>query len=184
MINNLCRYLIGFIVFTLSFCVLAGDSDTRSYELPDNGNMQLVVHKSWRDQMRQPPNKLPPTIVFTPRNGNSFQVLMTPMWAFREGITMPNLSEIKKNVQQSAKEVSAQAVENSIPIRKVKGKQGGGHYFTVTDRAPKPGEYKYMTQGMIRIGELAATFTILSNDEAKNVVANAIKMLSTAIHVK
>lgn len=183
MVKILFRYLTGFIIFVLPFSIHASDSDTRSYELSNVGSLQLLVKKSWRDEMRQPPGQLPPTITFTPRNGNAFQILITPMWAFREGVTMPDLSGIKQIVQQSAQSVSDQAVEKSIPIKRVKGKNGIGYYFTATDKAPKQGEYKYMTQGMLRIGELAATFTILSNDGAGNVVTDAMSMVGGATHV-
>ena len=64
----------------------------------------------------------------------------------------------------------------------LQGTAGKGFYFCATDRAPKPGEYKYLTQGTIRVGELLVTFTILTNDGQAGVVSGAMMMLKTARH--
>ena len=71
----------------------------------------------------------------------------------------------------------------TILIKELKGPSAIGYYFSVTERSPKPGEYKYMTQGMLRVGELVPTFTILTNDGAESVVADSLAMLQGAIHV-
>lgn len=176
--------LFGFLLLVVTGSVLAGDHDTRLYQLPNHGNLQLQVPSSWRDQLRQPPNQLPPTITLNTRGDNIIQVLITPIWAFREDIVLPSGQALKQRVEETIKEVSAQAVEKSIATREIKGKQGGGYYYFATDKAPQPGEYKYLTQGMIRIGELLATFTILSNDGAEKDVERALKVISSAEHVQ
>jgi hypothetical protein len=81
-----------------------------------------------------------------------------------------------------AHEATSQSVERVLPIQEIKGVDGRGFYFAATDRAPKPGEYKYLTQGMIRVGEIALAFTILTNDGEESVVQAALKILRTAAH--
>ena len=63
-----------------------------------------------------------------------------------------------------------------------KGKTGLGYYFSITDEAPsiKAGEYRYMTQGGIPVGNLLVMFTIFSNEKdsvdvpiAREIIANA-----------
>ena len=41
----------------------------RSYPIPDHGALELYVPVSWKDEVRQPTNSLPPTIVFTLKLG-------------------------------------------------------------------------------------------------------------------
>jgi hypothetical protein len=60
------------------------------------------------------------------------------------------------------------------------GRSGPGFYFSATDRAPKPGEYKFLTQGIVRVGELSVTFTILTNDGQEAVVKQALEALKGA----
>jgi hypothetical protein len=55
-----------------------------------------------------------------------------------------------------------------------------GFYFAATDRAPKPDEYKFLTQGVVRVGELSVTFTILTNDGQDAVVKQALDALKGA----
>ncbi len=164
--------------------VAAEETTTRNYLLPGHGSIQLQVPKSWREELRQPPGNLPPTIVFSPISGATFKVLLTPLFSIREGIVMPEAPELKANVNRAAADVKSQAVEKTIPVKELTGPSAIGYYFSATDRAPKPGEYKYMTQGMLRVGELAPTFTILTNDGAENVVAESLSMLKGAVHVK
>jgi hypothetical protein len=75
-------------------------------------------------------------------------------------------------------------VEKELKFRELKGKTGLGHYFSITDKAPaiKAGEYKYMTQGGIPVGNLLVMFTIFSNEKdsvdipiAREIIANAIQ---------
>jgi hypothetical protein len=172
----------------LAMLLLAGfchaqDVARRDFQLPKRGTLQLDAPQSWKADLRQPPQELPPTIVFTPARGNGFQVLMTPLWPFRPDVVMPDKEKIRQTVTKIAEKAKAQAVENSLALVEIQGTSGAGYYFSATDRAPKPDEFKYMTQGMIRIGELAATFTILTNDGAGTARSDALRMVEGARHV-
>ena len=70
-----------------------------------------------------------------------------------------------------------------IPVKDIEGASGSGYYYTATDRAAKPAEFKYKMQGMLRVGDLVVAFTILSNDGAEAAVADALKMLKSAQQV-
>jgi hypothetical protein len=52
----------------------------------------------------------------------------------------------------------------------------------VTDHAPKPGEYKHMTQGILPVGILMLPFTVYTNDGQQDIVTEALTMLKSAIH--
>lgn len=152
----------------------------RKYRLPDHGYIELQVPRSWRDDVRQPPGRLPPTIVFTPPAGSSFQILLTPMFSVRDDVSMPSPAQIKATVARTAAQVKRRSVEKDVAVKELKGPSAIGYYFSVTDRAPRPEEYKYMTQGILRAGELMPTFTILTNDGADAIVVQALAMLQSA----
>ena len=166
----------------VSSTVIAEENATRSYQLPDHGIIQLLVPKSWQEEVHQPPGRVPPTIIFTPKTGPSFELLLTPIFSARQGMVMPTPSELKKNVERAAENAKGQAVEKTISVKELKGASAIGYYFSATDRSPKPGEYRHMTQGTLRVGELAPTFTILTNDGAESVVADSLAMLKSAVH--
>ncbi len=171
----------------LVFCffavaTLAEETITRSYLLPDHGSIQFKVPLSWRDDLRQPPHRLPPTIALKPKTGKPFEILVTPIWpASKEKQPIPS-EKLKQLVEQEAERAKSQAVEKTVPTQELRGSSGMGYYFAVTDRVPSPEEYKYMTQGMIRVGNLTVTFTVLTNDGQEKIVTDALSMLKSAIH--
>ena len=85
-------------------------------------------------------------------------------------------------MQQAAERVRAVAAEQTIEILELAGAAGVGYYFSVTDPAPKPGEYKHMTQGILPVGILLLPFTIYTNDGQQDIVTDALTMLKSAIH--
>lgn len=177
----LIAFLVGVLAATVSFADEA--KATRSFPLPQMGKLELTMPAEWRDQLRQPPQGLPPTIVLAPATGNSFQVLITPLWAVRPGMVVPGKDEIRRLVQGAANQAKRQAVEKAIPLRELTGFSGAGYYFTATDKAPKPGEFKYLTQGTVRVGKIALTFTVLTNDGAEAALSGSLEMLKFARHV-
>ena len=91
--------------------------------------------------------------------------------------------EMRRDVERAAERAKPQAVEKTIEVKELSGSSSLGYYFSATDRAPAPGEYKYLTQGMIRVGGLVVTFTILTNDGQAAIVADAVAMIGSASHV-
>lgn len=155
----------------------------RTYNLPGHGALQLQVPQAWRDILHQTSNELPPIILFTPTAGEAFKIAVTPLYPHSQGMAQPTPADMRKSVEMAVEEARKQAVEKEIPIQELKGPSVTGYYFSVTDKSPKPGEYKYMTQGFFLAGGLAPTFTVLTNDGSENIVAEALVMLRNAVHV-
>ncbi len=179
---NVLRLLmmVGMMLGTAQ--AFAEGAASRDYALGQHGSLQLYVPASWKDSVTQPPNGLPPTIAFVPESGAAFRVLLTPIWSDRSGALLPVAAEIRKKVEQAAAQAKPQALEPDIVVQEMKGTTGLGYHYAVTDRAPKPGEFKRMKQGMLRVGDLLVSFTILSQDAADPVNAEAAAMLEGAVH--
>lgn len=144
----------------------------------------MDVPVTWGDELRQPQGAMPPTITFRPREGKLFDVLVTPIWRARADVPVATKDAMRASVQKAADDAKAQAVEKTLPLVEFAGSSGPGFYFSATDKAPNPGEYKYMTQGMLKVSELTVTFTILTNDGQEQVTQNALGMLKSAVHVQ
>jgi hypothetical protein len=156
----------------------------RTYVLPDHGVFQVSVPISWKDEIRQPPRRLPPTIAFTPAAGRpSFQVILMTLWPARPDIPYPSSFEIRQEVERFAARAQSQAVEATLEVKELRGTTGVGYYFAATDKAPAPDEYKFITQGMLRVGGLLVTFTILTNDGQVDVLNDAMAMITGAQHI-
>ncbi len=152
----------------------------RRYQLADRGYLVLSVPAGWREQVHRPDAKMPPTITFRSSSQQSFDVLVTPIWPLKSDAPPPTLDELKGNVLRAAKELGPQAVEKILDAVQLEGPYARGYFFKATDRAPKPGEYKNVTQGTVAVGNVRVTFTILTNDGQSKVVTSALGMLRGA----
>lgn len=176
------RYCFVVVLLTFSGLVSAEDAVFRTYQLAEHGEFRLKVPASWKDSVSQRVRGAPPTITFRAQNGSpSFQVIVTPVWPMRPDIKAPTMEELRRNVQEASDEAISQAVEATLVVKELKG-VSNGYYFTATDRAPKPGEYKLMNQGMVGAQDLRVAFTILTNDGEDAIVKAALAMMTTAEH--
>ncbi|ULA62895.1 MAG: conserved exported protein of unknown function [Nitrospira sp.] len=162
--------------------VCADTTAPREYALGQHGSLHLTVPVSWKDNVTQPLNGLSPTIAFVPERGTAFRALLTPIWSDRSGAVLPVASDIRKKVEQAAAQAKTQALEPDVVVQEMTGATGLGYYYAVTDRAAKPGEFKRMKQGMLRVGDLLVSFTILFQDASDPAVQQATAMLEGASH--
>jgi hypothetical protein len=154
---------------------------SQNFVLPGHGTLLLKVPEGWKSSVKQPQGGLPPTIGFGAQTGGPFIVLITAVWGASPGGGAPDDTKLRSTVVSAAKSAEPQSVEGSLPLQSLVGASGRGYYFRATDRAPKPGEWKYLTQGMIRTGEIALTFTILTNDGQAAVEKAAVDMIRVAV---
>jgi|SRR6185436_13967976 len=156
----------------------------RQYRLPERGFIAMDVPDGWRDRLRQPPQSLPPTIALRAGAGQPFEVLVTPMWPADPGVPPSSRYSIRRQVERAADGIRSQTVERTLRLVEFAGAAGLGYYFRATDRAARPGAYKFMTQGIVKVGDLAVSFTILTNDGQERVAREALAMIKTAVHVR
>ena len=71
-------------------------------------------------------------------------------------------------------------MEKALRVRQLSGDGNQGFYFLATDSAPKPGQFKYLTQGIAHVGDINLAFTILTNDGQEMVVKDALDMIRRA----
>jgi len=154
----------------------------RHYPLGNSGSFRIDIPPSWNDEFQQPPKMSPPTIFLSPTAGNRFLILVTPIWGAKKEFLKDEA--IKEFVQKSAEKVKSQSVEKTLQLVEFRGTSGKGYYFFSTDKAPKPDEYKYMTQGTLAVGDLIVTFTVLTNGDHEQVAKEALTILREARHSK
>ncbi len=154
---------------------------SQNFVLPGHGTLLLNVPEGWKSNLKQPPGGLPPTIGLGAQSGAPFVVLITAVWGPGSGAGVPDGTKIRSIVASAAKSAEAQSVEGALPLQNLVGSSGRGYYFRATDRAPNPGEWKYLTQGMIRTGAIALSFTILTNDGQAATEKAALEMIRLAV---
>ena len=179
------RYGLLVAIFLCTFwqcpVVVAGPTESTTYVIPDAGILTLEVPLSWSDSKSQIPDEMPRTIYFSPTQGEAFEVLMTFRWNARQDPSVKEAQFLRSIAARAAEMAAAQATEKSLPIQRMPIKSGEMFFFSATDKAPRPGEYKFMTQGSMLIGDIAGTFTILTNDTNTSVAIDAMNVIRTAV---
>lgn len=173
-----CAALLLFVSLTTS---LAAAPPGKAFSVAPHGELRFLIPEGWKDRVKPSPANMPPTIELYSAVGGEFVVLMTPI---HPGTSQPRWENLRPATEALARPVVSQSVEQKADIKPLKGQQTDGYYFSVTDSAPAPGEYKYMTQGLGRVGELVIRFTILSNDPTQKIRDTALEIVRTASHDK
>ena len=173
------RYLAWVALF-LATTAIAADGEKKAFALPDSSKLELTIPAGWKDELKTQQGSKAATIALTPREGAPFEVSLTPIGRQRPGASADTAIQMRQSVQQAADKVKPSAVEPILTAEALTGAPGPGYYFSATDAAPKPGEFKYLTQGMLLVGDAIVGFSVLTNDGQEKVKDEALAMLKGA----
>ena len=165
----------------------AATPKTTRFAAAGHGFIEVAIPPGWLSTVRQPfagSLQATPTLGFWPLHGKPFEVTLTPVLLPPDGASAP-LPALRERVEGYAKELKGHAVEETLDLVRFEGRSGApGFYFSATDKAPGPGDYKFVTQGALKVGDFMVTFTILTNDGQREIVRQALEMLKGAAQVR
>lgn len=169
---------IAVLISVMEFGSLSAAEETtvRKFPVSERTEIHLAAPASWSHEIAQAPLGLEATLEFKPKTGPSFHVLLTPIGETKE----QSGEALRTFAEKMAQAAGEQSVEKKIELAEIKGDTVTGYSFSATDRAPKPGEFKYITSGVVRISNTMLTFTILTNDGQQDVVKQALAMIRSA----
>jgi hypothetical protein len=153
----------------------------QSFALAGHGALLLNVPSGWIAKMNQPSGGRPSIISVGPPSGAAFAVLITAVFGTGPAAGAPDDAKIRAFVASEAKGAETQSVEATLTLKDFVGASGHGYYFKATDKAPAAGEWKYLTQGMLRTGGIGLTFTILTNDGQEQIEKAALELIRSAV---
>ncbi len=170
------------IVVLLGKGVVCAEEKTtiKRYPIPDHGVLELNVPTSWKAGSHKPQENMPPTIIFTPSKGNDFQVTMMVLWSKKEEPGFNGPEKVKTLFENEGQKLLPRTVETKIVLQEIKGVNHTGYYFSVTDKNPEPGEYRYMTRAGIGVGNLFLQVTVLHRVKESGAVKDTLSMLREA----
>lgn len=168
------------ILLIASSVLAAGQKTMRTYPIPEHGTLELNVPASWKGNVHKPQENIPPTIIFDPAKGDDFQVMITVLWGQTGDQDFSSPDKVRSFVQKDGQKLLPNAVEGKIVLQEIKGANKTGYYFSITDKAPNPGEYRYMTRGAIGVGNLLLNFTILHRVRDSESIRHALSILREA----
>ena len=148
--------------------------------LSGGDELWLTIPATWNEKFEAPEKNMPPSVWMTARQGATFNVIMTPLSGTPVGAAMSDENRLRAIVASAARSALEKSVEMTIPVQNLTGPHVHGFYLVATDRAPKPNEWKYLTQGMINIDGEPFAFTILTNDGQEAIAKAAMELIRNA----
>ena len=185
--NKLRNAIRSALVLTLIATVLGisigfgtEQRELRRYPIPHHGVLELNVPTSWRDDVHKSQENLPPTIVFKPSNGNDFEALISVSYdnAGNPGFNSPEA--VRTLIEKDSQKILPKAVETKIVLKEIRGPDNIGYFYSLTDKAPKPGEFLYATRGGMITGNLLLTVTILHRVKESESLKEVLLMIRQA----
>jgi hypothetical protein len=175
--NLILTMVISLMFLGTSSSLAAGLKEIRKYAIPDHGVLELNMPISWQSNIYKPRENLPLTIIFAPTEGNDFQGLITVLWDTVGESDFNNPEKVRTLVEKDGKKVLPRAVESTIVLKEIRGPQNTGYFYSLTDKAPKPGEFRYITRGEMIVRNLILNVTILHRVKESEAVREALFML-------
>lgn len=161
----------------------------REFPMPGHVTLLLPVPEAWHSEFsatgaEQPANATAATVIatitLTPPSGDTFDAVIS---IFRHQSDLPgyyNPEALKPIITAVAADFLPRAVEQEATLTELKGADGGGYCFTLTDRAPAPGEFPYLTHCGLGVGNLLLAISILHQERDDQAVTEALTMLRRA----
>lgn len=170
------QLLVGLVATLLAFGALAADV---RLDLPHGGALVLSAPSGWKHAVSKAGS---PMVTFTPETGNDFKVQLVVMVHKSVETVAMDPRVMNDMVGKGAKRAEAETGQRVAVRDFPKGGNANpvGSFFTVVDPEPKPGEFKYLTQGAVVIHGLGVTLTVLNNGEPQPYVVPTFKMLQWA----
>lgn len=161
----------------------AQDEVARRFSVPGHGGLQLGVPKGWRATSKSMDDPASVVLRMGPASGDGFNLQVTTLWLDAEKRAKQTQERLRAQVASGGGKLLEQSAEQRLAVEELRMAQGYGFYYSLTDKAPKAGEYKYLTQGMLVTGELMTIFTLLHHDAEISEKTQALKMFAGATHV-
>jgi hypothetical protein len=177
------RRLSFWVTVFLALVVTASAAEhLQVHTLPIPGRGILVISSpiAWSKQISQPPEAIAPTIRFSSAAGQKFEVVITAFWSPTNDSSFNSASNVRSLVDDTLGDLNSRLVESDIPILELYSGSGTGYYFSATDKAPDPNEYKFLTQGAIAADDLLLTFTVLTKEKLSPIINTTLNMLRSS----
>ncbi|MEO8358416.1 MAG: hypothetical protein ABI672_00175 [Vicinamibacteria bacterium] len=180
-LNPTRRHLavVLFACLTAGRTTSAQDSVSKQYTIPNHGRLTLSVPAGMVDASRPITGQAGVELHVGPKAGKDFDLQVTAVWLDADKVARGRVS-LREAMKQSAAGPLAQSVETEAKILELGGSPSPGYFYSLTDKAPPPGEFKYLTQGALVTGEIMATFTLLQQRPDEGQKTAILRMLGAA----
>lgn len=170
----------GLALFVPVALALPGKLGTEEYRIPGRGSLQLTVPVAWQVLyiLREPEG--PPTLRFSPLDGDAFQLFVTPYWHDGLDRDITSGDAVRALVTGVGQETLKLSRDQKLVIEPFSGAATPGYFFNLEDRDAPAEEFRFVTQGALVVGDVVLTFTLLTHERASGAYDAAFALLRGA----
>ncbi len=142
--------------------------DKEYFDIPGHGELVITVPRIWNYNFTKTDENTPPLITFYVLDNKEreiFQLNMSVFWddSFERNITSPEY--IYALVKETGENTLKNSDQNQLEMIEITGTSGTGYLYDLSDSSAMEGEYQYLTQGALAVGDVLLIFSMFSNDE-------------------
>ncbi len=146
--------------------------------IPSCGKLQLSLPQEWNASINEEKHEEIPTFSISIGKDNEILALVSPLSPCGSGEKYDN---IDKMLEEESKMLLPNAVESNVSISKIpSNKNHSIYYFSLTDKAPEPGDFKYLTRIIGLIDNALINITILKHKKDDSRTNTFLSALSKA----
>jgi hypothetical protein len=171
-------FIVGFLLMFVSISHASGDVELRVFKNENVGKVTLLAPKNWTPIERH-------HIKF----GTTFYRLVPPKKEeFDLEILVNDLGHMKMEalvdkdleiyIESNMAHAAPQSTEGKVTAKRF-GLQRNGVFARLTDKAPKPGEFVFFTQGVRLLGKNVILFTLYSNDRDGAILKKVLEIVDS-----
>ncbi|HWC99305.1 MAG TPA: CHAT domain-containing tetratricopeptide repeat protein [Candidatus Sulfopaludibacter sp.] len=155
------------------------ETNTAIFSLAGLGGLRISVASSWTGQLESAEPNVPHTLTFRETTEGPARLLISII-PLPKDAPPPTQRDLWNLLLQGFEQLRSQVLENQPRPRGIVASGGAGCFFTITSRIVKPEEFLYMTSGMVPVGGLLLSFTILTNRDEVMLFTQALAAIRSA----
>jgi len=176
--------LVAIALLLIAAAPANSPTETRRYQIQQFGFLHLEVPKSWPEKAQPASGRMPTTLEYAISPDAELEIVVLPN--FDADPEFGALPRVREAVAAAARQLLPTAVETEVRLQEINGRSDTGYFYSLTDkslvgRKAEPGNYRFVLQGQLAVGEFLVLFTILSNEKNSAAHAAAMHVVRTAI---
>lgn len=156
---------------------------SKSYSIENHGELRLTIPAGWTVQEDPATPGIPRTLRLTDANAK-FEMLISILPPPAGMPDFNSKTKLRAIAEAQGKHLLATAKETNVALEEIKNAPGGGFIYAFSDKSPAPGSYEFISGGVVGVGELILSTTMLMHERNPSQRAAAIDVLAKAMQVK
>ncbi|CAN5428124.1 hypothetical protein BH09PLA1_BH09PLA1_37670 [soil metagenome] len=151
----------------------------KSYSVDGHGDLNLTIPAGWNESEDAPQPGMPRTVRLTDPD-EKFEILISILPPPKDVPDFNSPQKLRAIADAQGTHMLATSRETSVALEEIKGASANGFVYTLTDRTPAPGSFEFITGGVVGVGDLILSTTMLMHEKNPPQRATALAVLSGA----